>query len=192
MPFSTCLLEPSSCTPSGFSVWYHRKHQILTQLSNLYEPNHPALLDNLDNKEWSDFSRNSTINGSMSKFFQKRTHFAFAYIQNQTQTCSMSKFFQKRTHFAFASSQNQTQTCSGRMDKLLWLILVIVCILFLPIFVSWVPFVKTIFSLCFYINIISRGLEPLLLHKKQYYFPLETFSLNSIKIMIRCGHTNRL
>jgi len=168
MPCSTCLLEPSSCTPSGFSVWYHRKHQVLTQLSNLYEPNHPTLLHNLDNKEWSDFSRNSTINGSMSKFFQKRTH------------------------FAFASSQNQTQTCSGRMDKLLWLILVIVCILFLPIFVSWVPFVKTIFSLCFYINIISRGLEPLLLHKKQYYFPLETFSLNSIKIMIRCGHTNRL
>lgn len=61
-------------------------------------------------------------------------------------------------------SAKKEPVLARRMDKLLWLILVIVWIFFLFLFVEVLP-VKTVSF--FSIYIISKGLEPLLLHQKE-------------------------
>ena len=132
MPDSFSLLESFTSNASGFRFffWDHRKHQVSTQLIYLYEFKHPVVLDNLESKKWFDLSRNPTI---------------FRAVQS---------YFQKRTLVAYASSQGKTQTSVRRMDKLLWLILVLFWIFFLSFFVSWRLCCKDFF-LCF--NIYSVG-----------------------------------
>ena len=58
------------------------------------------------------------------------------FSRNSTIFGAVQSYFQKRTLVAYASSQGKTQTSVRRMDKLLWLILVLFWIFFLSFFVS--------------------------------------------------------
>jgi len=130
MPASFNLLEYVASNSGGFRFifWKHRKHQGSNQLTHVHEFNHLVMLDHMDSKKRTDISRNSTVIGAVPDYFQKRTR------------------------VAYASSQGETQTTVRRMDKFLWLSLVLVLIFF---FLSLFPEVRVVktFFLCFNIYI---------------------------------------